>query len=295
MSSLTRWYPGDRTLGYFLIVTLAVALLSSAGWVGSRLLRSQPATRHLVLFCALACCLALPPLSLVCNALGLTLISIPFLPMDQAKAESGLAQIAPEPGLSPRQRLSDRPHNVTESKQRQSPELDQHSANSTLLRPHPNEVIGRDVESEAPSVAAEANPTPAAVRTRCPAHERLGAQSHRVSRNRRAGNVDLGCRQLAVAGGSRAELLARRAASPLIAFAAQRLAPDSDARTWAQAGNPSDTTRSRIGEPRSHRSRSASGDRWSSCQQGLSGPSASMSCGTCWCMRSPISSGVIIW
>ena len=80
MSALIHVYPGDRAVEWFLVVLLGVALLSSAGWLSVRRLTGTPATRHLVLFSALSCCLTLPALAWVLSASGLTLFSIPILP-----------------------------------------------------------------------------------------------------------------------------------------------------------------------------------------------------------------------
>jgi hypothetical protein len=80
MSTLIHWYPGDGALDILLVVTLAVALASSAAWLVSRRLAGQAELRHLVLFCALICCLASPALAWFCSTAGLTLVSIPILP-----------------------------------------------------------------------------------------------------------------------------------------------------------------------------------------------------------------------
>jgi hypothetical protein len=80
MATLIDWYPGDRALGFVLIVAFGVALLSSAAWVVSWHLSRKPAIRHLVLVAAMVCCLAMPVLALVCTVSGLTLIAVPLLP-----------------------------------------------------------------------------------------------------------------------------------------------------------------------------------------------------------------------
>jgi beta-lactamase regulating signal transducer with metallopeptidase domain len=85
MSAFIRWYPGDRPLNLLLVAALAAALASSAAWLISRRLAGNAALRHLVLFSALICCLASPAAVWFCAATGLTLASIPVLPMEQAR------------------------------------------------------------------------------------------------------------------------------------------------------------------------------------------------------------------
>jgi hypothetical protein len=63
MSILTRCDPGDRGLDLLLVVTLVVALASSAAWLLSWRLAGHAALRHLVLYAALVCCLASPALA----------------------------------------------------------------------------------------------------------------------------------------------------------------------------------------------------------------------------------------
>ena len=97
MSTLIRCYPGDRGLDFLLVVTLGVALASSAAWLISRRLAGKAALRHLVLFTALICCLASPAVAWFCAAAGLTLVSIPILGEEQRSMSAELTQI--EAGL----------------------------------------------------------------------------------------------------------------------------------------------------------------------------------------------------
>ncbi len=104
MSTLIRFYPGVRSLDFFLVVTLGVALASSAAWLLSRRLTANAALRHLVLFTALICCLASPAVAWFCCATGLTLVSIPILREEQGKTASAVTQIETDPvWASPRQ------------------------------------------------------------------------------------------------------------------------------------------------------------------------------------------------
>jgi beta-lactamase regulating signal transducer with metallopeptidase domain len=89
MSTLIRCYPGDRGLDFVLVVTLVVALASSAAWFLARRLAGQAALRHLVLYAALVSCLASPVVACLCSAMGLTLVSIPLLCGEQAGRVTG--------------------------------------------------------------------------------------------------------------------------------------------------------------------------------------------------------------
>src|SRR5262249_51575728 len=89
MSPLIRCYPGDRSLDFLLVVTVGVALASSAAWILARRLAGKAALRHLVLFSALVWCLAYPLVAWFCAATGLTLVSFPILRGEQSKMDSG--------------------------------------------------------------------------------------------------------------------------------------------------------------------------------------------------------------
>jgi beta-lactamase regulating signal transducer with metallopeptidase domain len=78
MSTLIRFYPGDRGVEFFLVVVLGVALASSAAWLISRRLVGNAALKHLVLMSSLVGILALPIMAWLFTATGLTLISIPI-------------------------------------------------------------------------------------------------------------------------------------------------------------------------------------------------------------------------
>jgi hypothetical protein len=46
MWMLHDWYIGDRAMEFLLVVSLGVAILSSAAWLVSLRLARQPASRH---------------------------------------------------------------------------------------------------------------------------------------------------------------------------------------------------------------------------------------------------------
>src|SRR5947207_10854967 len=103
MSPLIRCSPGDRTLDFLLVVTLVVALASSAAWLIAWRLADQPALRHLVLFSALIGCLASPAVAWFCGAVGLTLVSIPLLRGEEGRMASGVTPMETDPvGMPPR-------------------------------------------------------------------------------------------------------------------------------------------------------------------------------------------------
>ena len=54
MSSLIRFYPGDRDVDFMLAVAVVVAVTSSVAWIISRRMATNAALRHLVLFSRLA-------------------------------------------------------------------------------------------------------------------------------------------------------------------------------------------------------------------------------------------------
>jgi beta-lactamase regulating signal transducer with metallopeptidase domain len=109
MSTVMRCYPGDRGIDFLLVVTLAVALASSAAWLISRRLAGKGALRHLVLFSALICCLASPAAASFCAATGLTLFSIPILRGDRSGMASGVTQIETDPAWLPPRESSNPP------------------------------------------------------------------------------------------------------------------------------------------------------------------------------------------
>ena len=88
MFILHDWYPGDRVVEFFLIVSIGVVCLSTVAWGVARRLRRVPAARHLVLLSALFGCLAMPIMAMVFSASGLTVISIPLLPTQPNGIES---------------------------------------------------------------------------------------------------------------------------------------------------------------------------------------------------------------
>jgi beta-lactamase regulating signal transducer with metallopeptidase domain len=85
MSTLLRCYPGDGIVEYWLVVTLVVALVSSAGWLVSRRLARHAALRHLVLYSALVSCLAAPAVIWLCFATGLALVSFPIFTAEHSR------------------------------------------------------------------------------------------------------------------------------------------------------------------------------------------------------------------
>ena len=102
MIPLIRFYPGNRGVEFLLVVALGVALASSAAWFLSRRLAGKAALRHLVLFSALVCCLALPVLTWLFAAAGLNVVSIPILRGESGRSasavpnvESGTADLRP--------------------------------------------------------------------------------------------------------------------------------------------------------------------------------------------------------
>lgn len=95
MWDLTRFYPGDRALECWLVVTLSVTLISSIAWLVAQAHKRTAALRHLALLCALICCLACPAAVWVSNLAGLTIISISLSPSVQAKAASNVKARAP--------------------------------------------------------------------------------------------------------------------------------------------------------------------------------------------------------
>jgi beta-lactamase regulating signal transducer with metallopeptidase domain len=104
MSTLIRCNPGDRSLDFLLVVTLVVALASSAAWLIARRLAGKAALRHLVLFSALIGCLASPAVAWFCGAVGLTLVSIPLLRGEVGRMASGATPMETDPvGMPPRQ------------------------------------------------------------------------------------------------------------------------------------------------------------------------------------------------
>jgi beta-lactamase regulating signal transducer with metallopeptidase domain len=159
MSALIRWYPGDWALDCFLVMTLGVALFSTAGWLLSLRLTRMPATRHLVLFSALICCLALPALVWACAASGMTLISIPILPAEQAEAQVGLVAIAPTPGSMPRQRFTDDPRTKIERGAPAPWRLDLPPVDSAPVSLNRNESIDRSGGIAAAAVTTQVDST----------------------------------------------------------------------------------------------------------------------------------------
>ena len=109
MSTLMRCYPGDRGLDFLLVVTLGVALASSAAWLLSRRLAANAALRHLVLSSALVCCLASPVLVWFCSAAGVTLVSIPILCGEQPRMAVGVKQMEIDFLCAPPQQSTDPP------------------------------------------------------------------------------------------------------------------------------------------------------------------------------------------
>ena len=84
-----------------LVVTVVVALASSAGWLISRRLAGNAALRHFVLLSALICCLASPAAAWFCAAAGLTLVSIPILRTERARIASGVTRMEIDPERMP--------------------------------------------------------------------------------------------------------------------------------------------------------------------------------------------------
>jgi beta-lactamase regulating signal transducer with metallopeptidase domain len=153
MSPLLRYYPGDRSLDFLLVVTLVVALASSAAWLLSRRLARQPALRHLVLFSALIGCLASPAVAWLCGAVGLTLVSIPLLHAEEGRMASGVTPMEADPGWTPPRPPADPP-----------------SAGPPL--PHTNTTIDPSAEVAAASVA---NESPVACMPSAPDVQRTGS------------------------------------------------------------------------------------------------------------------------
>ncbi|MEX2120426.1 MAG: M56 family metallopeptidase [Pirellulales bacterium] len=134
MSTLVRFYPGDRGLDFLLVVTLGVALASSAAWFISRRLAGKAALRHLVLFSALIGCLASPAVAWVCVTASLTLVSIPLLPAEPGKKASGVAQISTGPAWTPPRRSTDPPPVAAELPSPQTNTTTEQSANAAAAR-----------------------------------------------------------------------------------------------------------------------------------------------------------------
>lgn len=154
MSSLIRCYPGDRGLDFLLVVTLGVALASSAAWLISRRLAGKAALRHLVLFSALICCLASPAVAWFCAAAGLTLVSIPILRGEQGRMASGVTQIETDPVGMPPRRSTDPP-----------------PVAGGLPLPHTNTTIDQSADV---AVAPAANQSPATSTPSAPDVQRAG-------------------------------------------------------------------------------------------------------------------------
>src|SRR4051794_29108482 len=101
MSSLIRFYPGDRGVDLMLVVAAVVAFASSAAWLISWRFTGNAALRRLVLFSALICCLASPAVVWFCAAVGLTVFSIPILGTDRARIASGGSEMGIAPKETP--------------------------------------------------------------------------------------------------------------------------------------------------------------------------------------------------
>ncbi len=101
MSGLIRFYPGDSVVGFLVVVTLGVALASSAGYLISLRLGGKAALRHLVLFCALICCLASPAAAWFCAAAGVTIVSVPIFGSGAANGAAELAPIRTQRAVTP--------------------------------------------------------------------------------------------------------------------------------------------------------------------------------------------------
>src|SRR2546423_1364379 len=85
MPTLLRCYPGDGIVEYWLVVTLVVMLVSSAGWVVSRRLARHAALRHLVLYSALLSCLVAPAVVWFCFETDLALVSFPIFTAEHSR------------------------------------------------------------------------------------------------------------------------------------------------------------------------------------------------------------------
>ena len=80
LSILNDWYPGDPALDFLLIVVLGVASCRPRRGPSRGRVTRKPASRHLVLFSALVCCLAMPALAAAFHRLGFTILAVPLLP-----------------------------------------------------------------------------------------------------------------------------------------------------------------------------------------------------------------------
>jgi beta-lactamase regulating signal transducer with metallopeptidase domain len=101
MPGLIRFYPGDSVAGFLMVVILAVALASSAGYLISRRLARKAALRHHVLLCALISCLASPVAAWLCTAAGLAVVSVPILGDQAAERPAVLTPVKSEPEVMP--------------------------------------------------------------------------------------------------------------------------------------------------------------------------------------------------
>jgi beta-lactamase regulating signal transducer with metallopeptidase domain len=147
ISTLIRCYPGDRSLAFFLAVTLGVALASGAAWLISRRLAGKAALRHLVLFSALIGCLASPAAAWLCAATGLTLVSFPILRGEQGRTAPAAAQRETDPVWVPPR-----------------PSTDPQAVAAGPPLPHTNPAIDQSADVAAGPAANEspATPTPSA-------------------------------------------------------------------------------------------------------------------------------------
>lgn len=103
MSGLIHFFPEVLSRDFLLPVAAEVAIVSSTAWLVSRRLAHDAALRHLVLFSALICCLAIPVVTGVCAAAGLTLVSIPILNGEQSPMPSAVAEVEfDQQGMQPR-------------------------------------------------------------------------------------------------------------------------------------------------------------------------------------------------